>query len=115
LARLPKYEWDRLLPRLQAVPLEFKQVLYRTQSPIDYVYFPNRGTISAIRIMTDGSAIEVATIGDEGMVGLMALVGAKSSTNENIVQIAGDGLRMSVKDFKEVAEPDGPLRRLLLR
>ncbi len=114
LARLPKDEYDRLLPRLQAVPFEFKQVVYHARSPIDYVYFPRRGTLSALTRMADGSAIEVATIGNEGMVGLMAFIGATTSPNEVIVQVPGDGLRMKAEVLQEEANRDGPLRRLLV-
>jgi CRP-like cAMP-binding protein len=114
LARLPRAEYQRLLPRLQLVPLELKQVLYEARSPINYAYFPNRGVISALTVMEDGRAIEVATIGDEGMVGLPLLVGAKTTANRMIVQVSGEALRLSPEALKEEASLDGPLRRLLV-
>ena len=95
LARLPPEEYQRLLPRLQLVPLALKHVLYEARSPIDYAYFPNRGVVSALTVMEDGRAIEVATIGDEGMVGLPLLVGAKTTANRVIVQVPGEALRMA--------------------
>ena len=67
LARLPPAEYQRLLPRLQLVPLALKHAIYEARSPIDYAYFPNWGVVSALTVMEDGRAIEVATIGDEGM------------------------------------------------
>src|ERR1700733_11328019 len=88
LARLSPAEYQRLQPRLQLVPLAFKQVLYEARSPIDYAYFPNRGVVSALTVMEDGRAIEVATIGDEGMVGLPLLVGVKTTANRMLVQVA---------------------------
>src|SRR4051794_11452163 len=93
LARLPREEHDRL--RLQAVPLQPKQILYPARGPIDYVYFPVQGVVSAMTIMGDGSAIEVATIGNEGMAGLTAFIGGETSPNEVMVQVPGDGLRMA--------------------
>ena len=78
------------------------------------VYFPRRGTLSALTRMADGRAIEVATIGNEGMVGLMAFIGAKTTPNEVIVQVSGDGLRMRADVLEEEASRDGELRRLLL-
>ena len=48
---------------MHPVKLDFKQALYRAGGAIETVYFPNRGTASAITIMEDGRAIEVATIG----------------------------------------------------
>src|ERR1700752_1889239 len=90
LARLPPEEYQRLLLRVQLVPLELKNVLYEARSPIDYAYFPNRGVVSALTLMEDGRAIEVATIGDEGMVGLPLLVGVKTAGNRVIVQVPGE-------------------------
>jgi CRP-like cAMP-binding protein len=90
LARLPPEEYQRLLPRLQLVPLKLKHVLYEARSPIDYAYFPNRSVVSALTVMEDGRAIEVATIGDEGMVGLPLLVEARTTANRVIVQVPGE-------------------------
>jgi CRP-like cAMP-binding protein len=90
-----------------------KQVLYKAFSPIDYVYFPQRGVVSNLMVMEDGSAIEVATVGNEGVLGLTVIIGAETSPNEVMVQVEGDGLRMSADAFKAEAARDGPLRRLV--
>jgi CRP-like cAMP-binding protein len=114
LARLPRAEYQRLLARMRPVSLDFKQVLYSTEAPIESVYFPTRGTASALTIMDDGSAIEVATIGKEGMVGLDALLADKTSANQVIIQIAGDALQMEVDVLQQEARQHSPLRRVLL-
>ena len=106
LARLPADEYQRLLPRLQLVPLALKHVLYEARSSIDYAYFPNRGVVSALTVMEDGRAIEVATIGDDGMVGLPLLVGAKITANRVIVQVPGDALRMPEAALREEVSRD---------
>jgi CRP-like cAMP-binding protein len=100
LARLPKEEYERLARKLQAVSFPFKQVLYGAHSSIEYAYFPIRGVLSAVTVMDDSSAIEVATIGNEGMIGLLALFGDGTSPNELMVQVEGDGLRMDVGGIK---------------
>ena len=114
LARLPPQEYQRLLPHLQLVPLELKHLLYEARSPIDYAYFPNRGVVSALTVMEDGRAIEVATIGDEGMVGLPLLVGANTTANRLIVQVPGEALRMGASVLRGEVSRDSPLRRLLV-
>src|ERR1700730_3652738 len=114
LARLPPKEYQRLLPRLQLVPLALKHVLYEPRSPIDYAYFPNRGVVSALTVMQDGRAIKVATVSDEGMVGLPLLVGAKTTANRVIVQVPGEALRMGADVLRDEARRDSPLRRLLV-
>jgi CRP-like cAMP-binding protein len=114
LARLPPGEYQRLLPRLQLVPLPMKHVLYEARSPFDYAYFPNWGVVSALTVMDDGRAIEVATIGDEGMVGLPLLVGDKTTANRMIVQVPGEALRMAEDVLRDEVSRDSPLRRLLV-
>jgi CRP-like cAMP-binding protein len=115
LARLLPQEYQRLLPQMQLVPLEFKHVLNEPRSPIDYVHFPSRGVVSDVTLMEDGSAIEVATVGNEGMVGLMAFLGDEESPNRVIVQVGGEALRMGVSDLRAETSRDSPLRRLLVR
>src|SRR6202023_2400961 len=114
LARLPPEEYQRLLPRLQLVPLALKHVLYEARAPIDYAYFPNRSVVSALPGMEDAGAIEVATIGNEGMVGLPLLVGAKTTANRMIVQVSGEALRMAEDVLREEVSRDGAMRRLLV-
>jgi len=115
LARLPPEDYKRLLPRLKLVPLEFKQILYEARSPMDYAYFPSRGVVSALAVMNDGRAIEVATVGNEGMVGLPLLVGAKTAANRAMVQVPGEALRMGEDVLREEVNRDSHLRRLLIR
>jgi CRP-like cAMP-binding protein len=115
LARLPKKEYERLLPSLRLIPLEAKSIFNEPNSPITYVYFPIRGVISSVTLMEDGSSIEVATIGNEGVVGISAMLGDEQSQNRVIVQVPGEAMRMRTKDLQAEAVRDGPLRRLLVR
>ncbi len=115
LSRLPDDALQRLLPRLEPVLLPFKMVLYEARAPIDYVYFPTGGVVSAITLMRDGRAIEMATIGKEGVAGLGVCLGVDTSPSRMIIQVAGDGLRIEADALREETEHDGPIRRLLLR
>lgn len=114
LARLPAAELQRVTERMRPVELDFRQVLYKHQAPIEHVYFPSRGMASAMTIMQDGSAIEVATIGNEGVVGLSVLLAGQTSANEVLMQVAGEALRIDAADFLDIAGHDSPFRRLLL-
>ena len=114
LARLPPSDRLRLTARMRPVRLDFSQVLYESGAQIESVYFPTSGAVSALTVMDNGSAIEVATIGNEGVVGWTMLVAGKASNNKVIVQIAGDALRMDADVLEEEAGKETPLRRLLL-
>jgi CRP-like cAMP-binding protein len=114
LALLPPVDYQRLLPRLHAVSLVPSQLIYKARSPMDYVYFPTTSMVSAMTIMDNGDAIEVATIGNEGMTGLTTFIGGETSPYELIVQVPGDALRMNADVLRQEASKDGALRRLLV-
>jgi CRP-like cAMP-binding protein len=101
---------------MRPVSLEVKQVIHRFREPIDFVYFPISGAASAVTIMEDGSAIEVATIGNEGVIGHCIFHGDdESSPHEVFIQVAGDAFRMNVTVFKQECAKKGPFSELLLR
>ena len=99
---------------LHAVALPIKQVLYKSRTSIDYVYFPTSGIVSAMTLMEDGRAIEVATIGNEGLVGVLAFVGVEESANQLMVQVEGEALRMSTESLRAEASRSAALRHILL-
>jgi CRP-like cAMP-binding protein len=115
LARLPRPKTDWLVPLLQPVALEFKQSIYKYRQPIDFVYFPISGAASAITVMEDGSAIEVATIGNEGVVGHGVALGEETAMTDVIIQVAGQALRADARAFAEGVIKDDTSRRLLQR
>ncbi len=115
LAALPREEYERLVPNLETISLSFKQLIYQPNEPIEYVSFINRGVISVINVMQDGGALEVATVGNEGMVGIPVLLGADQVPAETFVQVPGEALRMKVDVFKSEVSPSSPLHTRLLR
>ncbi|WP_414582072.1 Crp/Fnr family transcriptional regulator [Scytonema sp. PCC 10023] len=115
LAALPTEEQERLEPYLKLVPLEYRQILYTPNEPIDYIYFPNYGVVSLLNLMENGDAVEVGTVGNEGMVGLPVFLGANTIPGEAFSQIPGEALRMRADVFQREITPGSPLHTLLLR
>jgi CRP-like cAMP-binding protein len=111
LARLPQSELDRL--KLRLIPMKFEESLSEAQSAITHVYFPISGVVSAITVMNDGTQIEVATIGNEGMVDIVAFMGARESPHRLLIQVGGEAYRMDVKAFQAEAKRDGPFKVLM--
>ena len=112
LARLPEAEYRRLLPLLEPVALAEDLVLYEPRGRIDYAYFPAGAVLSALTVMRDGNAIEVATIGREGLVGHYGF-GGETSPHRVIVQIGNGGYRIASRTLQKEAEKDGTLKTLL--
>lgn len=115
LAALPLEDYQRLLPHLEFVSLVRSQVIYDAGERIDYFYFPTQAIISIVVLMEDGAMIEVAVIGSEGMTGLPMWWGDNTSNQQIMVQIPGNGARISAHVLKTEFERGGALQNLLLR
>ena len=87
---------DRLGPEFDEIKLAFKQPMLEQGSTADYVYFVERGVISMVTDLREGESIEVATIGNEGLVGLGAVLGGAPSPGRTFCQIPGAALRVPV-------------------
>ena len=89
LASLPPDDLQRLRPHLRSVRLRPKQVLHKQGDRIRDVYFPTGGACSIIELMQDGQAAEIATVGDEGMLGGSVYFGQEESFTQSVVQVPG--------------------------
>ncbi len=88
LRALPPDEYARISLQLHAVTMLAKQVFHKQGQLIRDVYFPGGGACSLIKVMRDGTVAEIATVGNEGMLGAGVFFGDDISTGEAIVQVA---------------------------
>lgn len=115
LASLPADELGMLAPLLAQVDLERGRLLYDPGDPIETVYFPHDGVISLMTLMENGAAIESATIGREGALGLPAAVAPRQSLSRAIVQTPTRAARVSAAALHEVWEKSPTIRDLVDR
>jgi CRP-like cAMP-binding protein len=115
LADLPESDYRRISPHLEPVDLPSGKILYNIDQPIDYVYFPSGAMISLVTLMEDGKIVEVGLVGRDGMSGIAALMGQKTSADRAIVQIPDGGVRARVEVIKEEFNRGGSLQSGLLR
>lgn len=115
LDALPEQEFGRLRAHLEPVTFQLKQILYRPGDAISFVYFPVTGALSVITLLHDGSSVEVGMVGNEGLLGLSALLGDGISLHEVMVQAAGGGFRTSARIVRQELEQSGPFRDLVLK
>lgn len=115
LSMLPEETYRLLRPQLKTVHMEFKQVLFERGSPIEYVYFPVTSVFSVLTFMRNGTAVEVATVGNEGFAGIDVLIGGDTASDTTICQVAGDSLRLPASVFRDAIGSDTPLRRIAQR
>ncbi len=115
LASLPQNEYRRISPHLEAVSLPSGKIIYDIDQPIDDVYFPSGAMISLVTLMEDGKIVEVGLVGSDGMSGIAALMGQKTSADRAIVQIPDGAVRARVEVIKEEFNRGGSLQSSLLR
>jgi len=110
LAALPDEDFQRVRPHLTTVPLTVKHTLLKRRAPIRYVYFPNGGVCSVTAMMKNGNAVEVATVGDEGMIGIAAFFGGLAMPGESMVQVPDTNAeRMPIDAFHREMDQRGAL------
>jgi len=95
LAALQRRDFETLRPQLQWVELDHGQVLVEPNDRVRYIYFPVASVISQLSVMEDGSSVEAASIGREGLVGLPALLGADRTPTRSVVQLPGPAVRIA--------------------
>src|SRR5215472_1660183 len=113
LLALPSSDLQQLTPELEHMRCEREQVLMDADSPLDHVFFPDSGVVSAVAVYGDGSIIEMATIGREGCTAVQAVFGAESSSIRLLVQVPGNAAKMSRAAFTRAMESMPSFRNLM--
>lgn len=117
LRALPEADFQRILPDLETISVPAKYVFHKYGKPINYVYFPNGGVASVTAVLSDGTMVETATVGDEGMVGIEAFFGkAPIAPGETMMQVPDTNAeRLSVAAFRRELARQGALADVIGR
>lgn len=115
LAALPRAEYEHLLSVLKPVHLVKGAILYEDGDAVPQAYFLMGGMASLLSTTEDGSTIEVAMVGNEGMIGIPVILGFNIAPYRVMVQIAGDALEIKTDLLNGEFNRGGNLHNLLLR
>jgi CRP-like cAMP-binding protein len=116
LACLPRAEFARLRPHLKTVTLKARQILHPLNEPIREVFFLNGGVASMTTVMRNGAMVEIATVGDEGLVGINAFFGGSMLGGETMLQVPDTNAeRLSVEIFARELRRGGPFQERVQR
>lgn len=115
LAAIPATELDLLRPHATLTPLKRREVLFEPRTRIPAVYFPVDGIISLLTVMKDGSGVETATTGREGMVGMGLFHGVAEAAQQAVIQVPGQCYAVDGDTFQSLLPQMPTLNRLLHR
>ena len=115
LGLLPADTFERLQPHLSRIDLTAGHAIYDSGRPADWIYFPTTAVVSFVHTTQSGATTEVGLVGNEGVLGLALLFGAKSLPDGAMVQIAGRALRRRGEVLAAELWRGGAFQRLLLR
>lgn len=101
---------QRFAPRLRRVTVRAGQILQRRSERAEGVYFLNSGLCSITRETDDGHQIEVASVGNEGLIGIAAVdVGAEAAgaAATATMLIGGEAHWIAIESFRrEISRHD---------
>jgi CRP-like cAMP-binding protein len=115
LRALPAEDMDAIRPALEQVALVKHHPIFLPGEPASHVWFPNNGMISIVALDDRGAAIEVVTVGHEGMTGLSIVLGSETMIYASMVQVPGDGWRIETAAFRRLLEARPAIRAVMLR
>jgi len=113
LNSIPEIEFNSIRSDLEPVELPNRLILHEAGEKFSFAYFLNEGMASIVVLTSDGRSVEIAIVGDDGLVGTPLVVGLDRGPYRSIMQIPGNGFRMRADIFKEKL-PSAPQLRTLL-
>jgi CRP-like cAMP-binding protein len=115
LAALPGEEFQTLLPSLEVMSLARGDMMIEPEQSFRYVWFPHYGVVSVVTPLADGTEVEAATIGREGVVGCEFLTGGDRGISRTFVQVSGEASRIGLAQLRCRQAASGTLADLLDR
>ena len=113
LHNLSSGDRESIVGHLESVPLESRMALYDPDVAIEHVYFIDQGLVSVLGVFADGTAVETAVTGREGMVGMPVFHGANRIAEQAIVQVPGRARRLRSEILRDVVARSAPFRQAL--
>ncbi|MGO9931587.1 MAG: Crp/Fnr family transcriptional regulator [Steroidobacteraceae bacterium] len=104
-----------MLAACEPVELKSAEVLREPGQRIRHVYFPAGSSISLVASTAAGTGLEVAVIGDEGVLGVSVAFGINMVSQRALVNRAGTAWRIPARSFRREFEGSPRLRRLMSR
>jgi CRP-like cAMP-binding protein len=110
LASMPDFEL--LAPFLERVTFDQEGLIYDMGGRITHYLFPLRGVSSIVKEMREGT-VEVGTVGPEGLIGIPALLGVRTTASRIFAQTPLVADRIDVDHLDGIIETSDSTRAIL--
>lgn len=114
LAALPAADCERLASHLESIPLRLGETLYGPGEQWQHAYFPTTSIVSLLYVTESGASAEIASVGNEGLLGISLFMGGNTTPSSAVVQTAGVSYRLNSNVLQKEFKLGGNTRRLLL-
>ena len=115
LAQLSPRAFERLRPHLEPVALPLGAQIYDPGMVQDYLYFVSSGVVSLLKVTANGSAVEIAIVGREGVVGMEMFTGGGIAGWRAVVQSPVRAFRLGADVLQRELGADREVEVHLLR
>lgn len=115
LNALPDGALHRILAGTTLKDLPRGRRLYREDGPVEALYFPLHGVVSILTRADESGETVMATVGNEGAVGISAAMGVPRALGRKIVQVSGQAIMIDAKRFGELLRNEQQLSLVIHR
>jgi CRP-like cAMP-binding protein len=114
LAALPPEDRGRLQAKFEVVPLQKGRTVHETGELIRYGYFPTTGLCSLVALTPDGAMLELAAVGNDGVLGLSVVLKCPIAPSLVLVQVSGTAYRIRAEALVAEFQRGAALHAILL-
>ena len=115
LASLSESDSKLIRPHLKPELFEQQRILFEAGNNVSQVYFPTTAIVSLVATLTNGSVVEAAMVGRDGVVGAAAALDGKLSLSRGIIQIAGKMMVCELEALRSAAMQSQTFLAILIR
>jgi CRP-like cAMP-binding protein len=115
LAQLPEHVLEQLLSIGELRTFTQRTLVQHRDEPVRTIHFPLSGMLSMMTIDEAGGAVEVATVGREGIVGVTAVLGMRALPFETMWQLPGESLKLDAHALHDALGGEPALAALSVR
>src|ERR1700733_6619569 len=114
LRMFPTAERMALASRLELVRLRSGQLLFDAGQRMTHAFFPTTAVVSMLSLMEDGATMEIAAIGNEGLVGVPLVMGGDTTLSRVEGRGPGFAYRICARHLKKEFADSQVMHRITL-